>query len=109
MRGHRHDPQMRAGLSLARRESLAVASSPPISGIWMSISTTSNDLTIERGQRLEAVVGDGDLVSAPGQQPDRDPLIDLVVFGEEHAQRAGGESGRWPRGWCLDRDLRARG
>ena len=71
--------------ALARRMA-AVASSPPISGICTSISTTSKVLALELGERLQPVVGDGDLVSALREQPHRDALVDDVVFRQQHLE-----------------------
>ena len=80
---------VRAGRRARARGWRAVASKPSISGICTSISTRSNALARQRGERLVAVVGDGHAMSALRQQADRDALVDDVVLGEQDAAAGG--------------------
>ena len=81
--------------SIASRSRIAaVASRPPISGICTSISTRSkrSRATISRASRpLFATVTEW---PAAGQQPDRDALVDDVVFGQEDLRRTDVGRGR---------------
>ena len=107
VRGHRDDARVAAGPMPRARGSRASPRSPPISGICTSISTTSKDDRRERRERFEAVVGDVHRVAAPGQQADRDALVDDVVFGQQDRARArpAPSSGV---AWPIDRDAAGR-
>ena len=72
---------------------------PPISGIWMSIRTTSYDERGERRERFQAVVGDRPPgVRAGSAGPTATLLIDDVVLGQQNARACDRRQGPSPLG-----------
>ena len=77
-----------APVSRSRSRMAAVASRPPISGIWTSMRIASNGFSDGLRDRLLPVRHGDDAVPALIEQRDDELLVGRVVFGDEDAQRA---------------------
>ena len=96
MRGHGDHRHVSAG-AFSRSRIAAVASKPSISGIWMSISTTSKELGGQHQRHLRSVLRHFHGMTGLFQNAACHQLVDLVVFGQQDAETSTGPA-----------DLRAR-